>query len=449
MDSKQYIFYKKHINSLCLNTKKILEKYELKSIFIDSGALRQSFLDDYSYPFKANPHFVHWCPLSNVPKAYIWYRIDKVPVLFYPNADDFWHKTTLLPNENNQLWAKEFEIIPYTEKEQVKNIIISDSKNCAYVGENIQIFQDWNLKSYNDQNLLTELHFFRTIKSEYEVDCLYRANLKAIVGHSMAKAAFFQGKTELEIHLEYLKSINSLESKLPYSNIIAINENASILHYTAINNNKIDEKNRNSFLIDAGAKYNGYCADITRTYSYKKGLFSEILESFKKMQIDIIKSLKIGQCYTDLHIQTHHRIAQILIDYKIVTGMSDPVTLEKEKITHTFFPHGLGHFLGIQVHDVGGIKKDPPKEHQYLRCTMNIAPGHVFTIEPGLYFIPILLNKLKDTPLSSCVNWQLIESLIPFGGIRIENNISCNTKEFQDLTLNAFNELQLVDSLSL
>jgi len=110
-------------------------------------------------------------------------------------------------------------------------------------------------------------------------------------------------------------------------------------------------------------------------------------------------------------------------------------------LTHPFFPHGIGHHLGIQVHDVAGQQSDPagtpappPKEYPYLRNTRTIEPGHVFTIEPGLYFIPMLLRPFRTGPDSSAFDWETIDALTPLGGVRVEDNVVVTESGPRNLT---------------
>ncbi len=114
-------------------------------------------------------------------------------------------------------------------------------------------------------------------------------------------------------------------------------------------------------------------------------------------------------------------------------------------ITSTFFPHGLGHFLGLQVHDVGGFQAGPeggtiakPEGHPYLRLTRTLEPGHVVTVEPGIYFIPMLLAKLRQSADAGAVNWDAVEAMLPFGGIRIEDDVHVTEGAPENLTRNAF-----------
>ena len=121
----------------------------------------------------------------------------------------------------------------------------------------------------------------------------------------------------------------------------------------------------------------------------------------------------------------HQSLARILVDTGIVK--CEPEEAFNSNLTVPFCPHGLGHLLGIQVHDVGGQQLDidgqtnPPRAYASLRLTRPLAENMVITVEPGLYFIPILLEKKRAE--GAPIDWRLVELLIPFGGIRIEDNV--------------------------
>ena len=107
----------------------------------------------------------------------------------------------------------------------------------------------------------------------------------------------------------------------------------------------------------------------------------------------------------------------------------------------TLLPHGLGHFLGLQVHDVAGHQaapeggtKEPPARHPFLRTTRTIEEGQVFTIEPGLYFIPMLLREHRAGDTAACFDWDLVDRLTPCGGIRIEDNVLVTADGHRNLT---------------
>ena len=125
----------------------------------------------------------------------------------------------------------------------------------------------------------------------------------------------------------------------------------------------------------------------------------------------------------------------------------DEEAMVAEGVTKPFFPHGIGHLLGLQVHDVGGFMAsetggvaDKPEGHRYLRLTRPLQAGMVVTIEPGLYFIPMLLRQLRASPQSGLVDWESVERLSRYGGIRIEDDVACRAggEAPENLTRDAF-----------
>jgi Xaa-Pro dipeptidase len=110
-----------------------------------------------------------------------------------------------------------------------------------------------------------------------------------------------------------------------------------------------------------------------------------------------------------------------------------------------FFPHGIGHLLGLQTHDVAGLQATPaggtltrPPGHRYLRLTRTLVPGTVVTIEPGLYFIDLLLDAAKADGRGTAIVWPAVDALRPYGGIRIEDNVVATAAGAVNLTREAF-----------
>jgi Xaa-Pro dipeptidase len=164
------------------------------------------------------------------------------------------------------------------------------------------------------------------------------------------------------------------------------------------------------------------------------------------MELDIVARVRAGVDYRELHVDTHKTLGALLVDAELATG--DPETLLETGVTSTFFPHGLGHLLGIQVHDVGGHQEneagniiDPPSGHPFLRLTRVLEEDMVLTIEPGLYVIDMLLEKLRGTPGENHVNWETVDWLRPFGGVRIEDDIRVMANGQENLTRDAFARL--------
>jgi Xaa-Pro dipeptidase len=216
--------------------------------------------------------------------------------------------------------------------------------------------------------------------------------------HRAALRAFEAGCSEYEIHLEYLAASGLLEEELPYSNIIAVNQHAAILHYTDLKRTPAGV--RRSFLIDAGAQFRGYASDITRTYAAAASPFADLIAGVEALQQKLCAMVVPGVSYPDIHLAAHGLIASLLIDLGLIRGSADAAVASG--LTGVFFPHGIGHFLGLQVHDVGGHQASaqggvapPPPEHPYLRLTRRLEAGAVVTIEPGVYFIDLLLQRAQ------------------------------------------------------
>jgi len=227
---------------------------------------------------------------------------------------------------------------------------------------------------------------------------------------------------------------------VPYNNIVALNENGATLHYQHKSFSK--PAHHRSLLIDAGAECNGYAADITRTYGNGFELFEQLVDAVNDEQLALCAQVKAGLDYRELHLQCHLRLGGVLRSLGIVD--MDPAGMLEKRLTSVFFPHGLGHPIGLQVHDVAGFSDENgvliprPDGHPFLRMTRTLEPGMVVTIEPGLYFIPSLLEQLKMRPEAKAVNWAKVEQLMPYGGVRIEDEVHCTGAEPENLSRDAF-----------
>ncbi|MCH1931758.1 Xaa-Pro dipeptidase [Shewanella sp. A25] len=426
--------YHAHIAELNRRVADILSREALAGLVIHSGQPHRMFLDDIDYPFKANPHFKAWLPVLDNPNCWLVVNGRDKPQLIFYRPVDFWHKVSDVPE---MFWTEHFDIKLLTKADKVAELLPSDISNWAYIGEHLDVADVLGISNRNPVAVMNYLHFHRTTKTEYELECMRRANQLAIEGHLAAKNAFYNGASEFEIQQQYLSAVGQGENEVPYGNIIALNQNAAILHYTALEHQK--PARRNSFLIDAGASYFGYAADITRTYAFEKNRFDELITAMNQTQLELIDMMRPGVRYVDLHLATHDKVAQLLLDFELATG--DAKGLVEQGITSAFFPHGLGHMLGLQVHDVGGFSYDErgthiaaPEAHPFLRCTRILAPNQVLTIEPGLYIIDTLLNELKQDSRGKQINWQTVDGLRPFGGIRIEDNVIVHQDRIENMT---------------
>ena len=430
--------YPQHLETVKKRHDKALAETDYDHIIIFGGEIHIQFLDDTYYPFKVNPHFKAWVPVVDNPHCFIVYTPGAKPRLVYYQPVDYWYKPASAPKG---YWTDHFDIRVIDSPEKAKEHFPKDGRS-AFVGEDSQLHGG----DVNPDALLNALHFERSWKTDYEIACLTEANVRGVRGHRAAAKAFREGKSEFEIHIDFLLHSSQAEEELPYGNIIALNENASVLHYL----NHLREQPgdlRYSFLIDAGAQYHGYASDITRTYARdEQGEFAQLIAAMDAMQQNLCTMAKPGVNYIDIHMAAHKGVATILADFEFVHGLDADAIVEK-RISSAFFPHGVGHFLGLQVHDVAGFHQDragciiaKPEGHPYLRLTRIIDPRMVFTIEPGLYFIESLLADLQAGDNARYVNWTKVDEFRKFGGIRIEDDVVVTDKGHVNLTRNAFAE---------
>lgn len=430
--------YGSHLQALTTRHDHALEKAGASHAIIYSGNPKVAFLDDNSYPFKANPHFVSWVPLTNLPCSYIVYTPGETPVLVYFQPHDYWH---VVPESPDGYWTDYFDIRIVHATEDIAAHLPEEREKCILIGEIDNVALAYGIERINPTTAVNILHFARGTKTDYELETMRLASQRAASGHRAAEAAFREGLSEFDIHRAYCKAVSHTDSELPYDNIVALNEHGAVLHYTDLDRDAPAVVH--SFLIDAGAQVHGYASDVTRTYSAGDRRFQDLIDRMENMQREIVDQVQVGIDYRELHISTHKMLAEILVDADLASG--DATTLLETGVTSAFFPHGLGHLLGVQVHDVGGFMEDdagavidPPSGHPFLRLTRVLEENMVLTIEPGLYAIDMLLENLRGTPAEGHVNWSTVDWLRPFGGIRIEDNVRVMIGGQENLTRDAF-----------
>ncbi|MGE0623048.1 MAG: Xaa-Pro dipeptidase [Pseudomonadales bacterium] len=412
---------------------------------VTAGEPKPYFLDDQSPPLKLNPHFLQWCPSETAAGSALLVTPGRATCLYFLRPDDYWHKPPDVP-----VWAQAFEVKTFADRETLLATIRSDAlkagNRVALVGDSGgDVLVDFPEEDRNPAPLLNPLHFARATKTPFELACMRAATAKAARGHRAAREAFLAGASEFQINLAYLGAAAQLPAELPYQNIVALNEHAGVLHYQHYDQSAPGR--RLSFLIDAGGSHLGYAADVTRTYAAEPdSLFAELIDRLDVAQQAVVAELADGVPFLDLHTGMHRRLAAILADTGLVTATADAAF--ETGVTETFLPHGLGHLIGLQTHDVGGQQraaeggsKAPPANYPALRLTRVIGEAMPVTIEPGLYFIPQLLDALRASANAGMVDWERVTSLVPYGGIRIEDNVALVKGRIENFTRDAFARL--------
>ena len=443
--AREYIeHYAAHVEEIQSRWELAIEAENLQAVLVHSGTPLVSFQDDYEYAFRPNPNFLAWLPLTHHHDSSLLIRPGEKPRLFYYQPDDYWY---LPPSDPEPWWADHFDIQVIAESTDWRRRLFAqldglsfDIRDVAAIGDAPSLAAVFEPDRINPAGLVARLQVERTRKTPYEIACISEASRLAAGAHLEAESAFREGESEFRIHQRYLAFCEHADARLPYNNIVALNSHGAVLHYQQRQQTVPDRLL--SFLIDAGCTVNAYASDITRTYAREAGDFAQLVTAMDAMQQDLIRPLRAGLDYRELHLQAHREIAAILEDFKIINITAEDAVATG--LSSVFYPHGLGHFIGLQTHDVAGLIDNGgkaiarPEGHPFLRLTRHLESGNVLTIEPGLYFIEPLLRQWKLNGETAAVNWPRVEELMPYGGIRIEDNVVVTESGSENLTRKAF-----------
>jgi Xaa-Pro aminopeptidase len=192
-------------------------------------------------------------------------------------------------------------------------------------------------------------------------------------------------------------------------------------------------------LVDAGAEYRGYASDITRTYPVSGSFSAEqqtLYDTVRRALDAAIEQCRPGVEWRDVHRLAAVVIAEGMVDAGILRGESD--SLFERGVVSLFFPHGVGHMVGLGVRDAGGVVRDrepPGAGYPNLRVDLPLKAGYAMTVEPGLYFIPPLLGDPETRArLRDAVEWDRVDGMLDFGGIRLEQNVLVTSDGAEVLT---------------
>ena len=430
-----------HLEAVRARTAQALRACGYSGLLVHSGSLLTVFEDDRTYPFVAHAPFKVWVPLSDVPDSFIWFEPDLRPRLIVHTPRDYWYKPADLPQG---YWVEHFDVHGAEDVAAARALLPHDLSRAAYIGDPTPEIAAWGPAAVNPRALMRRLDYVRAAKTPYELVCLRAASRLGARGHLAAARVFADGGTEFDIELAFLTACGLREHELPYNPIIALNEGGAVLHYQILNRTAPAE--RHSLLIDAGAEFAGYPCDITRTYSQADADFRALIGRLDAMQQTLCSRVRAGVDWREVHLEAHELAAKLLKEADIIRCSADEALATG--VTRVFLPHGIGHLLGLEVHDVGGFMASPeggeiprPEGHPYLRLTRVLEEGFVVTMEPGIYFIPQLLEAARADERSGSINWSRVQALKKFGGIRIEDDLAVTASGSENLTRDAFRAL--------
>jgi Xaa-Pro dipeptidase len=409
---------------------------KLNGVLFHAGRTQTYHADDEEVVFWSTPHFRRWAPLAG-PEHLVVARPGRKPLVVRVQPRDYWFDTTPPPPS---YWEQVVELRE-VESFAAARAAAGALDAVAYVGNSPAAAAELGIGAdrIEPAALMAPLDWHRAAKTDHELALIEAAARRTARGHRRGREAFFSGASEREIHYAYLQGSEQLERQLPFGTIGAHDHTAATHHYQQTRG--AQSTPARVLLLDAGASCDGYAADLTRTWARTETdpVFQTLLRRMDEIEQKLVGMVRPGRPYLEIHLEAHRLVAELLAETEILKT-SAAEGLERG-LTRVFLPHGVGHQLGIQVHDVGGRQAGPdggtvppPPEHPYLRNTRTLEPGHVVTIEPGIYFIGLLLEPLRAGAGGALIDWKLVDRLAGCGGVRIEDNVVCTAGGSRDLT---------------
>ena len=377
-------------------------------ILLKGSPLVSRGLSDQQYPFDQESNF-YYCTGAVKPDWILLYDINKdEATLFIPE----------LRTGKAVIYLGQLETVQEVKAGyDVDHVFYHDDVGGALIASMTGIFHGLD-------ELIPALTCARSVKDEYEVGMIRRANEISCQAHAAVAKRLKSYKSEREAEAEFLKVCAIAGTKeQSYSPIFGAGRNASILHYGA---NDASFGKSELLLVDAACQFNRYAADVTRTYPIS-GRFSRrariLYETVLQMQIEAIDMLRPGVSMQTLQDHVHRILSRFLVDHKLVRCNLE--VCEEKRLSLAFMPHGLGHHIGLDVHDVTPSAAKVPTTLEQAALEI----GNVVTIEPGIYFNEEFLSTFSED-----LNQDVLAEWMSLGGVRIEDCLLITQDGSENLT---------------
>jgi Xaa-Pro dipeptidase len=425
-------------------------------VFLEGGNTEHRLYTDTEVLFRPESNFYYVTGVQDPGCACALNLNTKEFVLFVPPLDDgyaLWCGDFPSNSEYQQLTGA--DQVLYTTAEQIQQLLVDKwNTKRVFTLKNIPTVLEpfmSEFESVDNKRLYTELREARLRKLPEEIEAMRKINKISQQAHLNIMKNVYPGMNEAEAESLFTSYVLKAGCKhMSYNPIVAGENRGATLHY--VTNDK-PIKDGSLLLVDAGAELNCYASDITRTYPIN-GKFTEkqrqIYEIVLKANKQVIAEMKPGVSWVDMHRLAERIICQGLCDLGLLKGKFEDVLASR--VTGFFFPHGLGHSLGIDVHDPpnrdGSFKAIDEPGIRFLRVHVTLEEGMVLTVEPGIYFIERMLKKAYDDPkYSPFLNKELIDTYMDFGGIRIEDNIVVTKDGVDNLTKDLIKEVADIEAV--
>ena len=418
----------------------LFDEEEQAIIYMKGAEMMYRYETDYEFPFRQESNFWYLTGV-NEPDFHLVLDLQSQEYhLFAPKRDALyavWHGRI----KSKEQYREEYDPDHLHLDVELPNILSELAPETIYClnEEQAEFIEEIDRsKPVEVETLEDAITHCRVFKTDWELDQMREAARINNIAHTEVLKNLKPGMHEYE--LKAIFDYHHIQHGLlqdAYNGIFASGRNSAILHYVE---NERQIQDGDLFLIDAGYEYNGYASDFTRTYP-ANGTFTEtqsaVYQSVLDAQNEVIEEAGPGVKMEDLHMNAARIMMEGLKEIGLVKGSLDD--LMDQDIFALFFPHGLGHFLGLDTHDVGGYPKGVERIDRpgvkYLRTRRTLQPGMVVTIEPGIYFIPALLEPAFDNEEQSpFLNESGLRNMFDFGGIRIEDNLVITDEGHENLT---------------
>jgi Xaa-Pro aminopeptidase len=273
-----------------------------------------------------------------------------------------------------------------------------------------------------DDALRNELIRLRRPKDDDELERMRVAEEATRAGFAELAGMVEPGRTERELQVALEAAfLRSGGDFLAFESIVAAGDHSSVLHFAPTSR---ELEAGQLLLVDAGAEYRGYASDVTRTYAVGGELDARqriVWETVRRAGEAAIAACRPGVEWREIHRTSALVSAEGLVELGVLRGT--PETLVESGAVTLFFPHGVGHMVGLGVRDAGFASdeaREPAPGLPRLRVDIPLQPRHAWTVEPGIYFVAPLLARHRDR---RDVDWGRVDELLSFGGVRIEQNV--------------------------
>lgn len=404
------------------------------ALFISGSVQESEKYSDTTKKFRQERYF-YYLTGCDLPSSHMFYDLNKEElILFLPEIDYddvMWSGMPLSLEDAHKKYdvdkvMYESDIDTYLTKYDYNLTTDINAANKKYS----------NFLKQSDKRLFYAMDESRLIKDDFEVELLLKAAKITDNSHLAVMSSLPIETNETHIHAEFVyHSIRQGSKHQAYDPICCSGPNCGTLHYVK---NDDSMEGKQSVLIDAGAEWENYCADVTRCFP-TDGKWSkehrEIYDSVLDMQQQTMNMIKAGESWDEIHLKAHRVLIDRFLQLGIFKGDKDAIF--ESNVSVVFFPHGLGHLLGLDTHDVGGHAdyNDPDPKLRYLRLRRTLQAGMVLTDEPGIYFSPYLIELgLKDPKQAQFIQSDVVEKYLPVGGVRIEDDLLVTKGGFNNLT---------------